>query len=154
MRQGALKRKAIVKAEALERPAPDEREQAAMTRAKTRVIDRRTRFEATLADGGSGGVSFGVPHNDQAGGHVRLPDMFGTCSMDFAADSRGMLVTATRHGGKLLVTTMRHSGKLLPTDARMNAALAMVDGIAPANEIEATLAMQMAATHDLAMDRY
>jgi hypothetical protein len=139
-REGALKRKATVKAEPVERPAPGEREQAAMARAKARVLDRRNRFKSTLADNGSGGVEFGVPHSDQNGGHMRLLDTFGTCSVDFATDSLGLLANA-----------MRHTGEPLPTDKRMNAGLAMVDGIAPANEVEAALATQMAATHDLAM---
>lgn len=136
-----MKRKSTVKAETVERPAPGEREQAAMTRAKARVLDRRERFESMLVDTGSGSATFGVPHSDQAGGQMRLLDAFGTCSTDFAASALGLLATA-----------MRDTGKPLPTDARMNAALAMVDGTAPANEVEAALATQMAATHDLAMN--
>jgi hypothetical protein len=135
-----MKRKALVKYETLERAAPSEREQAAMTRAGARVLDRRNRFKATLSHSGSGAATFDVPHTDQVGGHMRLLDTFDTCSADFATDSLGMLASA-----------MRHTGKPLPTDGCMNAALAMVDGIAPVNEVEAALATQMAATHDLAM---
>jgi hypothetical protein len=140
-REAELKRKANAETDTAVLPAPGERERAAMARARTRVLDRRKRFESALADTGSGGATFGVPHSDHAGGHMRLLDTFGTCSMDFAASSLGQLATA-----------MRDTGKPLPTDARLNAAIAMVDGSEPANEVEAALAMQMAVTHDLAMN--
>ena len=39
-----------------------------------------------------------------------------------------------------------------PTEAELNAALAAVDGIQPRDEAEAMLAMQMYATHEVAMD--
>ena len=136
-----MRRKISVKAELDNRPAPGERENAAMARAGARVLGRRKRYAAALVEGSSGKVSISVPHSDDAGGQMRLLDTFGTCSSDFATDALGMLATA-----------MRDCGKPLPTGARLNAALAMVDGIAPANEIEAALAMQMAATHDLAMN--
>ena len=47
---------------------------------------------------------------------------------------------------------MRPKSSALPTQNEFNAALAAIDGIRPADEIEAMLAVQMVATHETAMD--
>lgn len=134
-----MKRKATIKAEPVERPAPNEREQAAIERATSRVLDRRKRFAVTTDDVG-GAMVIDYPHADVAGAQFRMMDAFGTCSNSFANSALNQLATA-----------MRDFGKVLPTEPALNAALAVVDGIAPQNEVEAMLAVQMTATHNLAM---
>ena len=47
---------------------------------------------------------------------------------------------------------MRPKSSALPTQTDFNAALAAVDAIRPADEIEAMLALEMIATHETAMD--
>ena len=47
---------------------------------------------------------------------------------------------------------MRHKGSELPTQTELNAALAAIDGTRPADEIEAMLAVEMIATHEMALD--
>ena len=66
-------------------------------------------------------------------------DTFGTASNDFASVAFSQMLEAMRD----------RDGS--PTQIGMNAALAIVDGLEPDNEVEALLAVQMAATHGLAM---
>ncbi|MGC2224771.1 MAG: hypothetical protein WA624_21620, partial [Methylocella sp.] len=47
---------------------------------------------------------------------------------------------------------MRPKGSALPMQTGFNAALAAIDAIRPADEIEAMLAVQMVATYETAMD--
>ena len=47
---------------------------------------------------------------------------------------------------------MRHKGSELPTQTELNASLAAIDGTRPADEIEAMLAVEMIATHEMALD--
>ncbi len=71
----------------------------------------------------------------------RRMDAFGTPSGSFAAYAMGQLANVAR----------RH-GQRFPTERELNAALAVVDGVRPENEVEAMLAMQMYAAHESAMD--
>lgn len=139
MREVQLKRNLPVKAEPVDRPAPSEAERAAIKRAAGRLLDRGTRFAVTVEEEG-GKLTVGCPHADAEGGQFRLLDTFGTSSLDFANGALNQIAT-----------TMRDGGKVLPSEGAINAALAAVDGIAPQNEVEAMLAVQMAATHNLAM---
>jgi hypothetical protein len=75
----------------------------------------------------------GSPHSDGEG--------FGTKSLAFQEQAIGRL-------GAIL----RRKGAALPTQTKLNAGLAAIDGLNPADEIEAMLAAQMVATHDVAME--
>ena len=78
-------------------------------------------------------------HSDVAGWQTRLRDALGSSSDAFVDIEIARLVTAFRNS----------AGEI---DARaVNAALAVIDGLKPQNEIEAMLALQMALTHGLAM---
>jgi hypothetical protein len=70
-----------------------------------------------------------------------LLDAFGTESPAFANRAMGRLGVV-----------VRPKGSALPTQTEFNAALAAIDGIRPADEIEAMLAVKMVATHETAMD--
>jgi hypothetical protein len=78
-------------------------------------------------------------HSDVAGWQTRLRDALGSSSDAFVDIEIARLVTAFRNS----------AGEI---DARaVNAALAVIDGLKPQNEIEAMLALQMALTHGLIM---
>ena len=78
-------------------------------------------------------------HSDVAGWQTRLRDALGSSSDAFVDIEIARLVTAFRNS----------AGEI---DARaVNAALAVIDGLKPQNEIEAMLALQMALTYGLIM---
>jgi hypothetical protein len=78
-------------------------------------------------------------HSDGEGWQTRLKDALGTSSSDFVDIEMARLMTIFQNRAGVI-------------DARaVNAALAVVDGLKPQNEIEAMLALQMAVTHGLAM---
>lgn len=105
--------------------------------------ERRVRFGAKLSASEEGNRSVHVKpdYGGKAGYEFRRMDAFGTSSGEFAAHSMGRLADVARRQG--------HS---FPTEQQLNAALAVVDGIRPENEVEAMLAMQMFTAHEAAMD--
>jgi hypothetical protein len=121
-------------------PSPSPSEAKAIADAQERTAARRARI-AVKADGDNGALRISPPHSDDAGFATRLLDAFGTKSPAFA--NRAM---------ERLGTVMRPKGTALPMQTEFNAALAAVDGIRPADEIEAMLALEMIATHETAMD--
>ena len=120
-------------------PEPGERERRAIARAQERVQGRRKRFAVTL-EPVDGVHDLNWHHSDAKGGQTRLLDTFGTPSHDYAYDALGTLAAV-----------IRENGQSLPTSMALNAALAFVDSLEPANELEGALAVQMATTHALAM---
>ncbi len=120
-------------------PEPNARDRAAIDYAKARVLARRKRASMIVKSTGSQ-VDIGLPHSDVAGHHYQLLDAFGTASRDFLHGTLGQLLNA-----------INDRGSSVPAQLEVNAALAIVGGVEPANEIEALLASQMAATHSLAM---
>ena len=94
-----------------------------------------------LAEFENGALRISPPHSDAAGFAAHLLDAFGTESPDFANQAMGRLGVI-----------MRPKGSALPMQTGFNAALAAIDAIRPAEEIEAMLAVQMVATHETAMD--
>lgn len=123
-------------AKPIERLAPDSSERETIATAAGRVLDRRPRVEVAME-----GTSVTAPHNDQMGWTARLLDGLGTRSLPFAE----MLVDQLARQG-------RWGGQSTTDVKRLNAMLAMVDGCQPANEVEAMLLAQMAASHDLGME--
>lgn len=118
---------------------PDTAEQRAIAEAETRLRARRkpVQTHTKLKDES---LAVGPTHLDLDGFTARLLDAFGTTSK--AVIDAEML---------------RLSG-VLQTDkpgfeTRLNAALALIEGIRPENELEAVLAVQIAATHAVAMSK-
>jgi hypothetical protein len=101
-------------------------------------IKRRPRVALKLTQKGCC-LKGGPNHADAKGWTNRILDAFGTTSSDF-------LVTEVARIHKALGITGEDG------EARANAALAVIDGIRPKNEVEAMLASQMAVTHQLAME--
>ena len=78
-------------------------------------------------------------HNDEDG-HFRLvAETFGTTAGDFVSASLLQLAQITVRNKK-------------PSVEALNASLALIGAVAPENELEAALATQMAATHELSME--
>lgn len=83
----------------------------------------------------------GAPHADGNGHEMVRRHAFGTMSHDFASHQMGRVMAV-----------MRNRGEDTPPESATNAALAAVDAVEPQNEIEAQLAVQMAGTHEVAME--
>lgn len=123
-------------AKPIERPAPDSSERETIATAAGRVLDRRPRVEVAMA-----GTSITSPHTDQMGWTARVMDAVGSRSLPFTE----MLVDQMARQG-------RWGGQSATDVKRLNAMLAIMDGCQPANEVEAMLLAQMAASHDLGME--
>jgi hypothetical protein len=110
-----------------------------MVEAMVRLRDRPVRG-ALAIDLSGGGVEINSPHADRFGWNAQMQDTFGTRSGDFSDACINWLANAAAERGKPLSQTA------------VNAALAVVAAAEPANEMEALLAVQMFATHDLSME--
>jgi hypothetical protein len=84
-------------------------------------------------------MRLGPRHADLDGHNCLLKETFGTTAQDFV-DANVL---------QLANVTMRHKK---PSVEGLNASLALIGAIAPENELEAALASQMAATHELSME--
>ena len=120
-------------------PEPNERDKAAIVRASARVLARPKRASVRLQGGDIRSALIAPPHSDEIGHARQMLDTFGTVSHDFMATAFGQLLDTLTGRDKAA------------TESEINATLAIVAGAEPANEIEALLASQMAATHGLAM---
>ena len=123
----------------LEPPPPSTAERNAIDEARSRVRKRRPRFRLNAAVLKSSN-QIAPPHSDAEGWEARLQDAFGTSGRAFATAELGRLFRAA---------TMK-DGKL--DNVRLDSLIAVIDGVRPANEIEAMLASQLAVTHSLALD--
>lgn len=124
--------------EAKKLPRPSERDREAIQVAKDRYSARRRRVQAKpQPEKGAGSIT--SPHSDYGAWYLELRDAFGTTSGDFEERMCSQLLTAMQRRDR-------------PATDGLNVGLAVVSGIQPENEIEAMLAVQMAATHEAAMD--
>jgi hypothetical protein len=121
-------------------PAPGKSETKAIEEATARVKAKPQPFRVKFDKTETGGTNVGAPHADTLGFSSRIQDAFGTGSPDFATMELRRLLKA-----------LGSSNTKMADEATINAALAVVDGIKPENEVEAMLACQMALTHVLAM---
>jgi hypothetical protein len=79
------------------------------------------------------------PHGEERIWWDRLKKALGTASSDFVTASLHQLQAAAQFPGSGI------------SEVGINAALAFIEGFAPRNEVEASLAVQMACTHGAAM---
>lgn len=121
-------------------PAPNTAEKTAIDKATKRLVARDPRFRIELKQNDSGRIDvFGATHADHQGWVTRLEDTFGTRGQAFAIAQLNSILGICRDGeGKYDVN-------------RVNALIAAVEAAKPSNEIEASLAVQMAMTHELSM---
>ncbi len=96
--------------------------------------------EVRIGQDGHGQPVLGLPHTDEVGWQVQLKAAFGTTSGAFVDAEISRLLAA-----------LRATRDDLPLETKVNAALAVIAGVAPRNEVEALLAVQMAMTHIAAM---
>lgn len=134
------------KAERTEKPEPHNFEQ--------RCIEQATEFSKAKAEGGkipprleikgfapSGKLRVETPHTDNAGHLFALNQAFGTGSCDFQQQQLGRLMAIVRS----------KQGDA-PDELQTNSVIAAVAAVEPQNEVEGMLAVQMAATHEVAME--
>jgi hypothetical protein len=122
------------------RPEPGPRNVAAIESARKRWAERPVRAYLKFEEGAEGHPIVASPHSDEEGHAIAMGDAFGTASSSFLNWSVNALEGVTRRGARGADAT------------QLNGALAMVQAIAPANELEAALATQMAGCHSLAME--
>lgn len=89
-----------------------------------------------------GSVSVGHDHDSQALWHMTFQSAFGTTSQSFAELMLEQLLNVASFPGSERLETIA------------NGAVAAMHGIAPRDETEAMLALQMVATHQAAMECY
>jgi hypothetical protein len=122
-------------------PKPNESEGRAIKEALVRQSQIAARVRANVTRTKAGGYQLSSPHSDAYGWQVRLANAFGTCSHEFIDTEIARLASVLRDP----------EGKI---DTRaVDAAMAVIDGAQPQNEIEAMLVIQMAVTHALAMKK-
>lgn len=120
-------------------PAPDGPEAEQIARSVGRTVARRRRARWKATEGGDA-IRLAAPHEDRNGATARFMDAFGTTSPEFVSRlSQQIASLSVPHGSN------QASGEV------MNAALAFVDGLEPANEAEAMAAVMLYATNDLAL---
>ena len=123
-----------------EQPAPDADERERITKAVTRMGSREPPPRVSVKRPQQGGpVSLAATHSDQVGHLAHLVDTFGTRSIDTTDMLLSQLASAVAVKGET-------------SEAQLNGALAAVHGIAPQDEAEAMLAVQMGATHTAALN--
>jgi hypothetical protein len=118
---------------------PTEEERKAIAQAAARRAKRAPRVAVSLTQTGPKTAQSGPNHADAKGWCDRILDALGTTSADFLTTELGRIMNAVGATGE-------------DGEARTNAALAVLDGLKPRNEIEAMLGSQMAVTHALAME--
>jgi hypothetical protein len=121
---------------------PNEVERAAIDIARKRTKARAPRIVMRIEDRETGARVPYPDHSDEEGHRYRLVDMFGTRSLQFVESMLRGLGKATAdhsrdHGF--------HPGS--SDQVAFNAALSVIDGVRPKDEIEAMLAAHMAVTN-------
>jgi hypothetical protein len=120
--------------------APTQAETRQIRRAEKQVAAKRPAPEVRIGQDAHGRPILGLPHTDEAGWQAQLKAAFGSTSGAFV-DAEILRLLAALHATR----------DDLPLETKVNAALAVIAGIAPRNEVEALLAVQMAMTHIAAM---
>ncbi len=120
--------------------APTQAEKRQIRTAQKQVAAKMPAPEVRIGQDAHGHPVLGLPHTDEAGWQAQMKAAFGTTSGAFVDAEILRLLTA-----------LRATRDDLPLETKVNAALAVIAGIAPRNEVEAMLAVQMAMTHIAAM---
>jgi hypothetical protein len=118
---------------------PNAKEQLAIAAAEQSHAVRPARAQFTQEPDESGAMNLGPRHADLDGHNCLLTETFGTTAQDFVNANVLQLANVTMRNEK-------------PSVEGLNASLALIGAIAPENELEAALASQMAATHELSME--
>lgn len=123
------------------RPPPNEVERAEIERARKRTKARAPRIVVQVKNQGKGPRTCPT-HSDLEGHRYRLADAFGTRSLEFVnAMLKGVGMATEDH------SVNNDFGPGIPDQLTFNAALAVIDGVRPKDEVEAMLAAHMAVTN-------
>jgi hypothetical protein len=120
--------------------APSPAEMRQIHNAEKQVAAKRPVPEVRIGQDAHGHPVLGLPHTDEAGWQVQMKAAFGTASGAFVDAEILRLLAA-----------LQATRDDLPLETKINAALAVIAGVGPRNEVEALLAVQMAMTHVAAM---
>jgi hypothetical protein len=121
---------------------PDDIEHAAIEKARKRTKTRAPRIAMHIEDRRAEASALYSHHSDEEGHDYRLADTFGTRSRHFVYFMLNSLGKATADHSQ---TYGFSPGS--PDEDAFNAALAVIDGVRPKDEIEAMLAAHMAVTN-------
>ncbi len=124
------------------RSPPNEVERAEIKRARKRTKARAPRIVMHIEDRGTGKRVRYPDHSDEEGHRYRLADAFGTRSLQFVNSMLKGLGKATEDHSENL-----DFGPGKVDQLAFNAALAVIDGVRPKDEIEAMLAAHMVLTN-------
>jgi hypothetical protein len=119
-------------------PTPAEKHQ--IHGAEKQVGTKMPAPEVRIGQDAHGHPVLGLPHTDEAGWQAQMKAAFGAASGAFVDAEILRLLAA-----------LRITRDDLSLETKVNAAIAMIAGVAPRNEVEALLAVQMALTHVAAM---
>lgn len=120
---------------------PSAREALAIAAARQRAEQLPSRVELKMTRGDDGStLAIEAPHADHSGWVAHLDAVLGSSSNPFVSQSLARIATAIAPKG-------RHA-----TEQEINAAIALMAGIAPQNELEAALGEQIVATHAASVD--
>ena len=124
------------------RSPPHPVERAQIEKARKRTKARSPRIAMHIKDRGTGVPTLYPDHSDEEGHQYRLADAFGTRSLQFVYSMLKGLGNATADPSLNM-----DFGPASPDQVAFNAALAVIDGVRPKDEIEAMLAAHMAVTN-------
>src|SRR5262249_17107142 len=124
------------------RPPPNPVERAEIKKARKRTKARAQRIAMHIENRGKAGSVVYPAHSDDEGHEYRLADAFGTRSQQFVYSMLNGLGKATED--RSLDYNFSPGS---PNQLAFNAALAVIDGVRPKDEIEAMLAAHMAVTN-------
>jgi hypothetical protein len=131
------------------RPPPNPVECAEIEKARKRTKARAPRIAMNIEQRGSAGRAFYPDHSDEEGHRYRLADTFGTRSLEFVRSMLNGLGIATADH---LLDYDFNPGR--PNQVALNAALAVISGVRPKDEIEAMLGAHMALTNIALLDLF
>jgi hypothetical protein len=124
------------------RSPPNEVERAEIDKARKRTKARAPRIAMHIQDRRTGKPVLYADHSDEEGHRYRLADTFGTRSLQFVYSMLNGLGKATADHSESNGFSPGNSNQVA-----FNAALAVIDGVRPKDEIEAMLAAHMAVTN-------
>jgi hypothetical protein len=124
------------------RRPPNEVDRAQIEKARKRTKARAQRIAVHIEDRGAERRLLYPDHSDEEGHDYRLADTFGTRSRHFVYSMLNSLGKATEDHSQNYGFTPGSSDEIA-----FNAALAVIDGVRPKDEIEAMLAAHMAVTN-------
>src|SRR5262249_35574625 len=124
------------------RPPPNPVERAEIKKARKRTKARAQRIAMHIENRGEAGSVVYPAHSDDEGHECRLADAFGTRSRQFVYSMLNGLGKATEDH-----SLDYNFSPGSPNELAFNAALAVIDGVRPKDEIEAMLAAHMAVTN-------